>query len=687
MIEHDESSASKQDALGKNNYRNKIKKRKRKFIANVKGFGKRGNFGRGTHLENDEWSYYINIMDTIKAGFVSIEDKRKCLILCALTDGGLALYNYYTLYFLESMAENVLEQTIDKEIHTSSNQVACTVIEHLLPFSDVPNFERYQKQFAGNFRPICSDKFASHILEKLVSISFLRGVAQIQPPVEPTMESSSVNGLPSKKQKPDIPDEKSFNLTVGVFSEEHRQTCREFVVKVSKFLLNNLEDFMWDTYASHIMRTCFDSLSGVFQVKKSFIAPAAEQASLSGDGVEQVPLHVPNEWIEVIQEYAIRLQSWPQFPDLPFNELSSGNIQSLCVALSRHDKNTLKHIGKRLLDHSFVPITTINAHEEEVDLEKKYSAENVKGEGTEDMELLKDLPSAFSTEPSIRCLEALILVAGPKLLSQIYAKLFCGRLVKLSLMKSANFAVQKLVSKEKVKENFEAIFDELSESFEKILQIGHTGVICALAQTCLRLSLKQGPFVQQLQTALDCLSPKEKSDKFALVTFKLKPYKVVLADTSNFVHIHGAIILQCMLKFNKPIKLVQCLLEMKNSVLAEIFSSPKGSHIVDAFIESKFIGEKSRERLVKHLMGCYIDMAISRHGSWAVEKLFNAADDQQKAKIVKELAEKYNQLNGSPSGRILNIKLRIDTYRLSPDQWRMSFNKETKAEKLFKDIL
>lgn len=64
------------DAPGKNSYRNKLKKRKKKFIANVKGFGKRGNFGRGTHLEGDEFTYFVNIMDVIKKGFESMDDKR-----------------------------------------------------------------------------------------------------------------------------------------------------------------------------------------------------------------------------------------------------------------------------------------------------------------------------------------------------------------------------------------------------------------------------------------------------------------------------------------------------------------------------------------------------------------------------------------------------------------------------------
>lgn len=62
-------------AGGKNSHRNKLKKRKKKFLANVKGFGKQGNFGRGTHLESDEWNYYINILDVMKKGFDSLDDK------------------------------------------------------------------------------------------------------------------------------------------------------------------------------------------------------------------------------------------------------------------------------------------------------------------------------------------------------------------------------------------------------------------------------------------------------------------------------------------------------------------------------------------------------------------------------------------------------------------------------------
>lgn len=610
------------------------------------------------------------------------------------------------------MADNVLEQTIDKEIHTSSNQIACTIIEALLPYSNAENFERFQTTFASNFRPICSDKFASHILEKLVAISMLRGVGADN---ESITSSSPAEQVETRKRKAnEIPSEREYNLTQK-FTDEHRKNCREFVVKVSKFLMNNLEDFVWDTYGSHVMRTCFDSLSGVFQIKKSFIGGGGGGGNGGGpSGMDESGkcaaiknLTVPAEWLEILQEYAKRLQAWPQFPDFPYSELSSGLLQSLCMALHNEDKSTIKHMGKRLLNDAFLPTaaemastSTPEANEdvtEDVDMkEDKYDVDekpqiddsnNDETAQTEVNAVDKDLPSVFTSESAIRCLETLIQISGPKLFTQIYAKLFCGRLAALSMKRLTNFSVQKLLDRVKEKDEFEAMYDELNDSIEKLLQIGHTGVVSVLSQACLRLCARQGPFMKSIQTALDCTQPKQKSDAFAMLTLKLKPYAVAMDDKSNFIHIHGAIILQAMLQFNKPIKLVQCILDTANAQLADIFCSPKGSHVLDAFMDSKAVGEKSREKLMRHMNGCYLQMAISKHGSWAVEKMFGCASDAQKMRIVKELSENPNQLNSTPFGRLLNHKFHVDTYRLSPEQWRASFNKENKVDRLFKDIL
>lgn len=40
------------------------------------------------------------------------------------------------------------------------------------------------------------------------------------------------------------------------------------------------------------------------------------------------------------------------------------------------------------------------------------------------------------------------------------------------------------------------MFDELQNKFKEILESGHSGVLLAIAQTCKRLSAKQGSFMQ-----------------------------------------------------------------------------------------------------------------------------------------------------------------------------------------------
>lgn len=72
---NDQDNDAAGTTVGVHSYRNKIKKKKKKFMADAKGFGKTGNFGRGTRLEGDEWNYFINIMDAIKQGFDCLDDK------------------------------------------------------------------------------------------------------------------------------------------------------------------------------------------------------------------------------------------------------------------------------------------------------------------------------------------------------------------------------------------------------------------------------------------------------------------------------------------------------------------------------------------------------------------------------------------------------------------------------------
>ncbi|XP_053965885.1 uncharacterized protein LOC128868143 [Anastrepha ludens] len=641
-----------------NKRRQKKKKNNSRFLRNAKGFAKQGIYGRGTHIDDDRYNYFINILDVMKNGFEDLEEK-------------------------VNMANNVFAQTTEEEVHLASNQIVSKALESLIGFVDSENLERFFRAFGDNFRPVCSDRFASHVLQKMVEIAFLRvlgkdSLKNATGNVEGTIETADAPA--AKRAKIEVPSfsEESYNLETD-FSTEHRHQCSQFVERVSKFLLNNLEDFVWDSCANHIMRTSILSLAGVHVAKVAFEKGGADIAK------NRKLYTVPKGWAEVLAEFPQRLEMWPQFPDFPYQEHSSALLGTICIALRATDKQLLKHFGKKILMDAFIKMEQSEEEEEK----KQELDKDDKNESKENVNTVQ-LPKVFEYQSAVILLETLLTVAGAKLFTQLYAMLFSGRISQLAKAQLTNFAVQKLLQNIKEKEDFENVFNELGSDVEELLKIGHTGVVEALSGACLRLGLKQAQCIVALQTALHTpASDKQKAKTFFHCVIKLKPYEVAQTDKSGFVHLHGSLIVQHILRFNKPIFLVNCILETPAEQLATIFNTPNGSHIVDAFLQSKYIGEKSREKLIRHMDGFYVDLAITKFGSRVVESCFAAAQESQKSHIVKELADKVNMLKGTPFGRLLYNKFRVETFRLSATQWKASLhaNKEQKVDKLFKDII
>uniref|UniRef100_A0A1B0EXZ7 Uncharacterized protein n=1 Tax=Phlebotomus papatasi TaxID=29031 RepID=A0A1B0EXZ7_PHLPP len=333
----------------------------------------------------------------------------------------------------ELLATNVIEQTKGREIVLSSHQIASKVIENLLEFCSDETLGEYQEAFKADIRSLCLNGFSSHVLEKLISISAMRYL--------------------TKNSVEDEPPEKKIKTEDGIPPGNLSQS-KSFVETCSKFLLNNLEEFVWDSYANHVIRTCLTTLSGRILEEK-------------------VP--IPGEWTEMFKEYVARLRDWPFFADFPYQELTSGLLQFLIQALARVDKNTLKSIG------GF------------------FTEPNTSETPEEDQESPSKLHKLFSTESSIRFLEVLISVAGNKLFTKIFLRLFQGNFKELSLLKSANFSVQKLLDNMKNKDEFNICFTELEPHFAEILQTGHTGIILALCLACKRLEINQNQFIKHGQ--------------------------------------------------------------------------------------------------------------------------------------------------------------------------------------------
>lgn len=580
-----------------NNIRNK-RKRKKTFLQNARKYAKKGYYGRGSHMDADMYQYFVRILEVFKQGFENNDDK--------------AVF-----------VDNVFEQTENKEIECSCNQVGCRVIEMLLPFASDDIILKYSEKFSADIRPLSKDRFASFVLQALVKVSC----------------------------------GKYFDNSV---SHEQKEKFKSFAVKTSKFLLNNLEDYIWDTYGNHVIRTCLCSLLNIHLEDK-------KQKGLENvSSIIQNECDIPEEFIEIVKEYAQRLIIWPQFGELCNSEQTSGFLQVLLKVLKKTDSKLLKKYLDKILEENFLGVQS-----------------DIKSE---------NLPQGFMSVSLLMLLETAIQVAGKKSLNKYIKKLFSNNLLKLALMRSTNFAVQKILTSCINREQFDPLFDELADHMWEIIEKGHPAVILALAQGCKKLSTKQGSFIQGLMKALNCLEPEENQNNFAICTSFLIQYdKKNPVPTDNLqkekLNLQGTLILQLMLEFNKPIKIINSLLSLTPNDLKGLFSNTMGSHIVDSYMKSVYVGEKSREKLVRKMQGTYQDLASSKYGSRSFEAIWNVANMKSKIHIMEELSHRDGSWANTEYGKIISSKINLVLFKRNKESWKNSLNKVATAEEVLADVL
>lgn len=585
-------------------------KRKKKRSANqmAKKFARRRDTSdHGYELEADNYQYMVRILEVLRTEFPTMDDKL-------------------------NFVSNVYEQIIDHEVEYARNQVGSRVMDSLMDYADFDVICRIIKAFNSCLRPLCSDKYGSHVLEKIICICSDRG-NKLNQPAEKTNDKC--------KNK------------IQILSA-HIVEYNNMALKLSKYVLNNIEEFINDLYANHILRTVVKCLGGQIDT----VADSTEKKAFKTCIVVRP---VIQEYKDLLINTSNRILKLPQFPEFGKNEITSGFLQILLLSLSNVNTQLTSNIIKRITNECF--------------------SEN------NDETLLSTI---FDCEGSLRLLEICLKVAEPKLFEKLCNKYFIGNLKKLSLMKNTNFSVQRLLDYCSVKEEYETIFDELSEHLNLIIEKQYTGVLSSLANGCLRLQAKQGPFINAIFKCLNCDESNRQLHIVSLIS-RLITYDQYEAAKKNLrnipIHLHGSLILQAILQFNKPIKIVNSILAMDGEDLAILFSDPKGSRILDAFMDSKYVGEKSRDKLTKQLKGHWVKLACGIHGSRCVDKIWQYSKDNQKLHIMEELASVGESLNSTKAGHLIYIKFNVALFTRNKKDWIEAIGKDEKTKTLFAGII
>ncbi|XP_020284054.1 nucleolar protein 9 [Pseudomyrmex gracilis] len=584
----------------------KKRKKKRSSAQMAKKFARRRTDTSGQNLDQDTYHYLLRIVDVIRKDFPTSDER--------------------TLF-----VKNVYKEMAGREVEYACSQIGSRVMDSLLKYASLEDIQRLMKALESSLRKLLNDKFASHVLQKMIEVCADRGNRILD------KDKAAKNKMKSKEDAVVEPDE------VKVYNN--------IVLKLSKYILNNVEEFVSDTYASHVVCTAIECLAGL-------IDPDSENSKKSAATCLANRRPVIREYTDLLVQTCNRLHKWPQFYELTQNKQC---FLVHCILYS------LKDVNSKLINAIISNIIKTCS-------EIKPSFQN------------EDLANTTSEEISIRLLETCLITADLKSYEKLYKTFFAGKLKMMSLAQTTNFSVQRLLDRCSTKENLEQIFEEISEHLPEIFKLGFTGILVSIGNACARLQTKQGAFVTAIIKLLEC-DKTEDATQLIRCMVTLKTSTQLKESNDPPLTLHGSLITQAILNFNKPIKLVNSILAMNNEQLLRLFDNAMGSHILDAFMDSKYIGEKSREKLHKVLRGVWEELAKSKYGSRCLDKMWLSANMNQKQTIMEELVAAGESLRSTQSSKIIFNKLDVSLFARNKKDWMDAQRKGDKTQALFADII
>ncbi|XP_065561802.1 uncharacterized protein LOC136028104 isoform X1 [Artemia franciscana] len=134
------------------------------------------------------------------------------------------------------------------------------------------------------------------------------------------LANDCMNNAQTKKASAEEPAKKELESENEIEKPEKEENdknqlefCTERLLKVSKFVLNNMEEFVNDTYASHVVRTMLQCVSGVTvmaDISKS--KKSRDQSNENGDGQRGIMAR-DKAFLEVLRKFTNRIMLWPRF--------------------------------------------------------------------------------------------------------------------------------------------------------------------------------------------------------------------------------------------------------------------------------------------------------------------------------------------------------------------------------------
>ncbi|KAG8198991.1 hypothetical protein JTE90_001790 [Oedothorax gibbosus] len=522
---------------------------------------------------------------------------------------------------------NVLNESGGYEVKLCTYKDSSHSIELLLSMSENAEIiQQFMKAFSKEKVEACTNAKASHVTELLLNIA----VKNIQD-WKTVLESEE-----------DSEEKENVQFYISWLSE------------IGEFLVENLESFLQEQYASHVVCTVIRALGGDMSKatdlmskksvthKKDFRQQYIEQDS-SNDQLYMVPIvleSVPKSFKNILKNISKCLLKCDNIIDYITQNSSAAAIETLlCILKLRIPKRSKKLIFR---------------------LSSKIFSERTE----------EGIPKALLHKNSSFVVEKLFQNADEELQHYLWNEFFKECLEALIAHPIGNFVIQRIFDVVESKSQFELISEQVGNCFEKILSSRHYGIFVSIAGACNRLKTQQAQFMKNIMRCLKCAEPEERQLQLVPLLLSLQMFE----QLETPICLQGSLLVQALLKFQKPTKVVNSFLNMKTKDLAQLLVHIQGCHAVTAFFSSNTVGEKSKDKLLQSLKPNITALACDRGGSLTLSRIWVLLSMKQRSTLAQVIASDEKTIREDKNGSILLKKFGIFHFVHNPEKWKQIQN-------------
>ncbi|XP_037085448.1 nucleolar protein 9-like [Pollicipes pollicipes] len=527
----------------------------------------------------------------------------------------------------ELFIQNVFSQTSGEEVPLVKNSLASQIVEQLIPTVSDEALLPFAAALYQCITELSEDQFASHVLQTLLL---------------------------------------SMTCRVQAGTSSLHSDLETWVLTSAEQLQERLPALAGHQYGSHVLRTCLECLAGCRAPQQLTRSRSSQQQRWKSRDAQPVLLD--------------KQKTPPSFTE-KFVEMAKAvkNLEGLGECLADQNFSTVVQLVLNIL--YTLPMLKLSRK-----LIKRLSKLYFGGSIPEDPTVL---PSVFENESLLRVLEAALVSCEEDIFQKLYRKYYRGRLRTLMQENVSSISVQRLVEACPGAEALESVLEEL-EADPATGWWTTTRVPTALALACVRLHSHQARLMKLAARLCDCESAERAPQLAPCVLYRttwteFQRLQGRLASVE--IAMDGSLLLQAMLKFSKPTKLITSFLSLRADQLVAVLQSPAGSHVIDALVTSQHMGDKGKTRLLEILKEELVPLACSKHGSRALDALWGAGSPAHRSFIAETLAPQQAQLRDHFFGKFAVRNFALPLFVKKRADWTAYVRREANKRKMFADLL